>query len=323
MSPDFVKKTFCCLLAAHVACSCFAATNSGAAKTSSNAPNMVAEAMTILQQRAVSCPTNDIQRRAIEAMIKAIDPRARLIKAGDTNFPPVWTAKATNDPQHVLLTNQIDYISIKELTPESATAVATAFAAADIAERRGIIFDLRDCHGTNLPCLAKIASYFAQPGDTLFSFRNRTTHDLDKVDAEIVSNCLWIPVIVIMNEKTTGNAEILAAVLKRVARKCALIGRPTDADPLIRERIPLSNGDQIYIATRELVVFNDTAYGPTNSINPEVIIEPPTSKKITLDRRLPEEMQTDTAISRAMDLLQAVYALKIEEPSDDFDSSGR
>jgi C-terminal processing protease CtpA/Prc len=57
-----------------------------------------------------------------------------------------------------------------------------------------------------------------------------------------------IPTVVLVNEGTKGSPEVMAALLKQ-GRHAVLVGRTTAGRAVVRDVVPLSTGQKLYLAT--------------------------------------------------------------------------
>lgn len=196
----------------------------------------------------------------------------------------------------------------------------------------GIIMDLRAAEGLDLESVRQIASLFAEPGALLAAFRDKDGQDLDLLHAGD-SSILGMPVMVLLDERTAGAAEVLAAVLGDSVRGAMLFGRATRGDMMVRSALPTEDGRMIYLATRRLVTADGTAYDGQAGVKPDVVIaradalskaeeseESPMlrlrPRKETLDEEIEQNklqsfIRGDATFRRAVDVLMGLKALNI------------
>ncbi|MBN1269987.1 MAG: PDZ domain-containing protein [Kiritimatiellae bacterium] len=189
----------------------------------------------------------------------------------------------------------------------------------------GVVLDLRGVGGLNMDAVVQIASAFAEPGAMLFTFRDREDQDLGVYRAAS-DQAIAMPVMVLVDEKTCGAAEVLSAVLLRSVRGAMLIGAPTKGDLGLRETIPLSSGELMYVATRRLVLADGASYAGDKGLDPDIVVvrtaaaveehmpatvatKPDEEEKQEIQLR--ERLKGDATLRRAVDVLLGLKALNI------------
>jgi C-terminal processing protease CtpA/Prc len=192
----------------------------------------------------------------------------------------------------------------------------------------GVIMDLRNASGDSLDAVQLISSCFVASGKMLLVYRDRDDQDLDIMRADASAGKINIPIMLLINGKTCGAAELLAAVMRNSTRGALLIGRPTAGDFLIRKAIPLESGDQVYMVTRKLVLADGQVYSGSHGVTPDVAVpggtvvagvsqpewpESNMSEEEKADKWLHERVRDDPVLRRAVDLLLGLKALDIHE----------
>jgi C-terminal processing protease CtpA/Prc len=140
--------------------------------------------------------------------------------------------------------------------------------------------------------------------------------------------------MVLVDGRTTGAAELLAATLSGTGRGAMIIGQPTAGDPGIRQRVSLSSGEELYLATRRLVVAGEDKYSGQDRVRPDIYVDPAVryvdyepEEPLLTDRRetTRRELETralrlhirgDAALTRAMDVLIGLKALNFHRFGD-------
>ena len=188
----------------------------------------------------------------------------------------------------------------------------------------GVIIDLRDAGGTDIQSVVEVASLFSPAGSFLFSFRGAENEDLETYKSE-TTILIGMPCMILMNGETSGAPEILAAVLSKSVSGAMLIGERSAADPLIRDRVTLSSGDVIYVATKRFVTSDGSIFDGKEGVVPDVEVEPGRAsrsikpsrlapdKDISEDAKEQQKLRTrtrgDAALGRAADILIGLRAL--------------
>ena len=164
------------------------------------------------------------------------------------------------------VSNEIAYIEIKQLGSDCAEVLKKTIAEAEGQGAKAILLDLRNIPGGYLTQATEIASLFVQSGTLvqIKSGENTTTKSADGVD---VTN---LPLVVMVNEKTAGSAEVLAAALQD-SRRATIVGVQTQGKGSVQVMQPLSFGGALrYTAATYLSPSGRAIDG--NGITPDVAI---------------------------------------------------
>lgn len=164
------------------------------------------------------------------------------------------------------VSNEIAYIEIKQLGSDCAEVLKKTIAEAEGQGAKAIVLDLRNIPGGYLTQATEIASLFVQSGTLvqIKSGENTTTKSADGVD---VTN---LPLVVMVNEKTAGSAEVLAAALQD-SRRATIVGVQTQGKGSVQVMQPLSFGGALrYTAATYLSPSGRAIDG--NGITPDVAI---------------------------------------------------
>lgn len=224
-----------------------------------------------------------------------------------------------------LMPNNIGYIKINGLYPGSGRDVVSRVRAWSETSRDGIILDLRGAGGTDNSATMQIAALFSLSGQFLFAFRDFKHQDIEVFKAT-EGNPVTLPVMILIDRRTKGAAEVLAAVLNGSSRNVLLIGEPTAGDFNLREAVPL-DGQLIYMVSRVLNTADGIRYTGQFGLEPSVFIseenrdtrdyEPPVD---LLDRRQVLEVEErdiaarrrvrgDGILERAIDIILGLKSL--------------
>ena len=195
------------------------------------------------------------------------------------------------------------------------------------AGKFGVILDLRGADGTAEGEIPAVAAKFAPAGEILYSMNDRQGNEIASVKAGEGPKAS-LPLMVLVDEETSGASELLAAVLAGGVQGIMVIGRETAGDPLIREPKKLSTGRYALLATRQLKTPDGMVYSGAAGVRPDVAItdsaldetvyepEAPVLRKghsLTdeekEDKALRDRTRNDTYLRRATDVLLGLKAL--------------
>jgi len=229
----------------------------------------------------------------------------------------------------------IGYLKLNGIYEQSGKDIVSTLCGWIGPDHPGVILDLRDAGGTDLESVGDVASLFTEPATPLYIYRDAqnqvTLTRKSRPGASIDS-----PLVVLINGKTTGASEVLAAVLAGSVKGIILAGDPSQGDPLVREFVDLPNGWKVYIVTRKLVVSDGTVYDGQEGVKPDILSTPGVMegyepelterkrKKMSdeehEDLALRKRVRSDSVLQGAADLILGLKALNVGVSSDDKNS---
>ncbi|HMP74161.1 MAG TPA: S41 family peptidase [Kiritimatiellia bacterium] len=202
------------------------------------------------------------------------------------------------------LPRDLGYILLNGIYPASGMDVVMRLREWTETGAVGLILDLRGAGGGDAASAASIAGVFCPGGTLLGSFRDRQDQDVS-VHRSPASNPVKVPGILLVDEETYGQAEILAAVLKDAAPGVLVVGESTSGDLNLREPVQLPGGERLWIATRKLVTATGRTYDGREGVEPDLVApsvptaEPFFEPSLEPGRREVLEVErTDTALRR-------------------------
>jgi C-terminal processing protease CtpA/Prc len=284
----------------------------------------------VLKEQGINFDTNAVQRAVVDSILKAVDPRARVMGTNEAAEVADGVTITTNEEWQ----EGICYLKLAGLYEGGETQVINRLREWSSAGKCGVIMDMRGAGGKNLSTVDGIASVFAPINCTLYSIRNGKGKEIEKHEA-IRERYLAepMPLILLINDETRDACEILAAVLKGT-KGVMLLGTNTKGDNAIREILPLSAGERVSLATRWAVPANGIEYNGAG-VQPDIIVTAcginpgstntanameesdsiraiwkPLSDKAKLDRNLMQRVAADGMILRATDILLGLKGLR-------------
>ena len=159
------------------------------------------------------------------------------------------------------------YIQIKNF--EAGTA-ADAMAAVEDLLNQGAIALVIDLRGNAGGLSAEVATFldYLLPNGVLFIQRDKSGHeDAAKSDGM----CIQLPMCVLINGDTYGEAEVCAAALKEF-QWATVMGEPTTGKTRTQETIVLSDGSAIRLSTGSYLTGSGVDISANGGVAPEYII---------------------------------------------------
>ncbi len=278
------------------------------------------EIYSVLDRENIAYDREELAEAALQAMITAVDPKARIVS--------VTSRKDREEKTSVIATNKwpegIRHIELAGFYGDWV-AVTESLAALYDKDAAGMIMDLRGAGGADLEAIDSVSGVFLQQGTQLFKVKDSHDKVLEShVTAQTGTTGFEIPLIILVDENTRSASEFFTAAMKG-RKRCLVMGRPTQGDAAIRETISLSEEAELYIATKRVVFASGVKFDP-GGVQPDIIVSDPAdagrgkfpsesekekvSKKEKLDRFLMRLTEGDPVMGRAFDILLGLRALE-------------
>jgi C-terminal processing protease CtpA/Prc len=180
----------------------------------------------------------ELNRAAVQGMIHQLEPRVSLAgaRANPSNSASLAEARVFD--------NSFAYFRIATVTsnlPEAFLAAYNQLSETNKTKLRGLVLDLRFADGFDYAAAAKLADCFLSSDHPLLDWQTGSAHATLKADA------ITLPVAVLVNARTSGAAEALAAVL-RETDVGLILGGQTAGQASVFKEFPLSNGGKLRVA---------------------------------------------------------------------------
>ncbi len=279
----------------------------------------------MLAQRVAGFDAVRARDAALSAMLIAADPGARWLTETEVE---AWRKQAATSAQADVSVKVQDwpeglrYIRTARLSGAARPALAQALAKSGASS--GTILDLRGAGGTDLTAVVEASGVCVTGGAALFSIvESGGVRRL--VTAATNASALTRPLAVLVDEHSSGGAELLAGVL-RGRPGVMLIGRPTAGEMCRREPVAMGNGRWALAAAAR---WAPAGQGHTlvGGVTPDVVLEERASsaakgvslspspgdkrwsKRTAAEHELIKLVGRDGALQRAVDLLLAARAV--------------
>jgi len=290
----------------------------------------ISQSIAILREHGVMLDTNATRHAAILGVLSAVDPKARILSTGD-----VMRIEAELDGRPEGTGIQRESFDRVEKWPRGICyARFNGFFRGTTGETcrklsgatngcSGMILDLRKAGGMDLGLVESLGSMFVHGGSGLFMVCSQNGTELER-HVSSGGERFRIPVVVLIDENTSGAPELFAAVVRGTAG-VLLMGRGTNGDAKLREGVALPDGDIAYFGTRRVVPLQGSHYDPgrvepdivvhdrdiasqTNAIARVEIVQSGGNPRQTMDD-LSEMTKGDFTLERAVDVLICAMAL--------------
>ena len=319
------------------------------------ATNLWDEVTGLLESHGVSVAEPALQRAAVQGLLQEPGVRARLLSEAEDlvaegereglSYPDfsladsgavarVRAAAPTRRPCCEAVErwpHRLAYVRIRGLYAGDSNRVAAVLQGLDscggTTSVRGAILDLRGAGGQNAEAAARAAALFRKPGETMFSVLDG--HGVTGAVYSATSTPLVsVPVMLLVDRRTTGAAELFAAVVRRSSRTL-VVGQATSGDGGLRESLALADGQRLELVSRRFAL-GDGAQIPWTGLAPDVAMSAwaapaaeteaetkpagkPVGKESADDAILANRTKGDPVLRRATDLLLGLNALGVSE----------
>jgi hypothetical protein len=254
-------------------CGWCAATNEVAALPSE-------EIVGILKTNYVDHEKLDVQALETATLNGLLDSLGRGVKILKTKPAPPRDATAAQTNRNPLaraevIDPEIGYVRIGDLQPASVRALDEELKKFAEGKVNGYILDLRFADGMNYEAATKVASRFLEGKNELFTVKRASgespTYSSMPLVQEPAAGLGDAPLILLVNEQTSGSAEALADAL-RSQHRGIVIGNPTAGRAAATDIIQLTDGRWLQVATAKVVMADGTSPFP-NGLEPDVTVK--------------------------------------------------
>jgi hypothetical protein len=208
---------------------------------------------------------DELNRAAVQGLLDQLAPRVSLESAAGAGLPPGSNTAPLARTR--VFDQSFAYLRVATVNSKLPVAFREAYRAigeTNGGKVRGIIFDMRFANGVDYQAAAKLADLFVNSDEPLLDWQQGSARASKKNDA------ILTPVAILVNSKTTGAAEALAAVLRETGAGL-ILGSATAGQASVFKEFPLSNGDTLRVAVAGVFVGDGKAL--TNSVAPDIAID--------------------------------------------------
>ena len=276
-----------------------------------------------LGERGIPYDTQAVHRAAAEAILREVDPGGRLLGPDSETRPETVTVEAVEEWQ-----DGIGYLDIGGMHGDGSNAAAH-LSQWSTNGPFGIVIDLREAGGNSLQALDRIAGALVVSNTTLYSVVDSagTTSETHRASGEAGVVAGSLPVMLLIDGQTHDASELLAAVLKG-RDGVMLLGSPTRGDFRVRSEIPLPDDGGAFLATGRAIPYGELEYHAVG-VEPDIVVDcgamrvieagpakshlgEPLTDRAQLDRDRTLRIGHDAALTRAVDILLALKALRVD-----------
>jgi len=223
------------------------------------------EVYDLLRAHLVGVSEAELNQKAVEGLLQEF--KSRAIMKGRGTAPgvrvEVGELTATNVFEGVYGYVRVGAVE-SGLKERMAQAVETLRRTNAI---KGLVIDLRFTDGMNYAEAGAVADVFADGDRLLLSYGKNTVRSTVKKEP------FGLPLMILVNGRTTGAAEALAGALRQ-STSSMMLGAATAGRAFVYQEYALSQGSKILLADAP-VVIGDGASIPTSGLKPDLAVVVP------------------------------------------------
>ena len=210
------------------------------AEVANTAPDFK-EVYDLIHANLAGVTDGDLNQAAVQGLVDQLHPQVALVSGpNDTSSgPEMLVAVQTSS-----FDGGIGRLRINQVGDGLADKLAASekdLVATNTNALKGLILDLRYAGGADYPAAAAAANLFIAKEAPLLDWGKGV------VQSKANSDAIALPVVVLVNKKTAGAAEALAAML-RANDHAVILGSPTAGETSIGKNFPLKDGQYLRIA---------------------------------------------------------------------------
>lgn len=166
----------------------------------------------------------------------------------------------------------LGYIRIARFADDTPSVFAAAVSEFEEAGVQGVIIDVRNNDGNDIAAAVKVIDRIvplATEGVGAIAIERNAAGETVKLYAADAEN-LRLPVVVLMNSRTGGAAELLARDLRDFG-KARLVGEPSMGHGTVQRVFELSDGSALVLTVAEIVPYLGESFNGTG-VTPDDVI---------------------------------------------------
>lgn len=222
----------------------------------------------------------------------------------------ITLTRAAVSPERVsnrALGDGILYVRIPELRADTVKELGKILEMPPAERATGLVLDLRDAPGGEVPAAIQIAGKFLDSGCVVAHVKSREPGAV----RELVSPAgerYGQPMALLVNRGTESAAEVLAGALQDWGR-AVIVGTPTYGDASTQSAIPLPGGQILYLTTARYLTPKDRPISG-KGITPDVSTGVPAKDDLALTPATGTTGSEDPEVTLAFELVKAAKILE-------------
>jgi|GEM_PF-177821 len=224
----------------------------------------------LLRSNLTETSEAELNQAAVSGLVDRFRNQVILVTNAPPSGSPLLSKTAVFD-------DAFAYVRVAQVSSGLNKEVRSAYG--ELSNKRklsGLIVDLRFANGQDYGAATEAADLFFSQDQPLLKWSDTTSRSTVK------TNAITLPVALLVNKRTAGSAEALAAALRQ-AKLGLVIGSPTAGQARVFRNFTLSNGWQLKIAA-DSIETGDGQVISGKGLTPDIeIAVPPEDEKAYFD----------------------------------------
>jgi len=226
-------------------------------------------------------PVQDIDASTIESYLSGMEDEYVTIEVARPNKPEPITFQLPKRkvfhesvPTALMMDKRTGYVKISNFTNSTPAEFDKACAELNQQGMSRLILDLRNNSGGAFDAGIAVADRFLSAGKIIAFTKGRTQRSSQQYIASAFKTCAQMPLIVLVNEATASDAEIVAGAIQDWDRGL-IVGRRTFGKALVQTEFPFQDGSVLLLTTARYytplgrLIQSDYYVNPSQSLRDE------------------------------------------------------
>jgi hypothetical protein len=213
-----------------------------------------------IRSNLVDVSEADLNQMAIEGFLTQLQPRVLLLTT------ELMAKNKTNSPllsKTAIYDNSVGYLRVGWVAEGLAAEISKTLAQLEATNKlKGLILDLRYSGGLEYAAAGSVADLFLNSERLLLDWGTASARSTSK------NTSLSLPLVALTNQKTTGAAEALAAILRQ-ADVGLILGNNTAGQAEAYKELTLTNGLRLLVTTGPVRLGNGMLISG-NGVTPDI-----------------------------------------------------
>jgi hypothetical protein len=205
------------------------------------------EVFRLLRANLPNVSEEELNQAAVQGLLDHFKPRVGLVTRGLAQSE----GEAGQVSQTAIYDKFYGYVRVERVAGPLADEIAASWEKLNATNKlKGLILDLRFAGGEDYAAAGRVADRFLAREAELLSW------DGGSVRSSAKTNALTMPLTVLVNGRTSGAAEALAAALRQTGA-VLLIGSATAGEAHVYQEFELPNGQRLRVAASPVRIGPD------------------------------------------------------------------
>ncbi len=221
------------------------------------------EVYSLIRSNVPGLSAADLNRAAVAGLLDQLQNRVALVTNAPGASPPASRPLLSKTE---IVEDAYAYLRLERVEAGASKAVAEAWKELQAKKKvNGIVLDLRLAEGRDYAAAAEVADLFLKAEQPLLRLGSSMVRSTAK------TNAISQPLALLVNRRTSGGAEVLAALLRQ-AEIALIIGAPTAGQAHHFNEFVLSGGQRLRVAVGS-IQLGDGSSLPESGLSPDIRVD--------------------------------------------------